>query len=142
MKVFIVFLGLLVLNVSYLSYQGDMEKFVREQAFLKFTAEECAAGAALMLNEDEYGQGEVVFDYVEARLYAENHLRYVAENSKLEGVLNCELIFQDDQTGYDNGQDSVPSVTATVTLETKDIFRMPLISVTEISRSSRYEWKE
>lgn len=142
MKVFIVFLGLLVINVSYLIYQGDMEKFVREQAFLKYAAEECAAGAALMLNEDEYGQGEIVFDYEEARQYAENHLQYVQKKSNIEGTMVCELSFQDDQTGYGSSNDEIPSVTATVTLETEDVFRMPVITVTEIRRSSRYEWKE
>jgi len=47
MKVFIVFLGIFLINISFLSYQGDMGRYVRCQAFLKAVAEECAAGSAL-----------------------------------------------------------------------------------------------
>lgn len=139
MKIFIVFLGLLVINVSYLSFQGDMEKFVREQAFLKFTAEECAAGAAMLLEEREYGQGKVVFNYEEGQRYADNYLNYVKEKSKLRGALLCELSFEDDLTGYNGSLNSIPAVTAVVKLETEDIFELPVITMTKIQRSARYE---
>lgn len=139
MKIFIVFLGLLVINVSYLSFQGDMERFVREQAFLKVTAEECAAGAALLVEEREYGLGRVVFQYEEGQRYAENYLTYVKDKSKLEGDLVCLLTFEDDQTGYENSQNPIPAVTAAVILKTEDIFKLPFITLTEIQRSARYE---
>ena len=40
MKVLIVFLGLFVIQASFVSYQGDMTRYMARQAELKFMAEE------------------------------------------------------------------------------------------------------
>lgn len=140
MKVFIVFIGLLVINVSCLIYQGDMENFMRKQAFLKFTAEECSAGAATLIVEEEYGKGRVVFDYEACQQYVDEHIQYVGEKSKLTGTLFCRLTFEDDHIGYNRENvNGIPAVNATVKLETEDLFRLPMITLTEINRSARYE---
>ena len=140
MKIFIVFIGLLVINVSYLSYQGDMENFVRKQAFLKFTAEECSAGAATLIVEEEYAAGRIVFNYEEGQKYADDYINYVKEKTKLKGTLSCSLTFEDDNLGYNiENLGNIPAVNAVVRYETEDIFRLPLITLTEIERSARYE---
>jgi hypothetical protein len=134
MKVFIVFLGIFLINVSFLSYQGDMGRYVRCQAFLKAVAEECAAGAALYYDEAAYSEGQLRFYSDEGRKYIE----YIIEESKKEMPLpvcsgiTYEAVFQDE--GVD-----IPSVTVELTAETEDLFRLPFLEVTEIKRAAKYE---
>ena len=115
-----------------------MENFVRKQAFLKFTAEECSAGAATLIVEEEYAEGRMVFNYEAGQKYADDYISYVKEKTKLEGTLSCSLTFEDDNIGYNNSN-SIPAVNAVVRYETEDIFRLPMITLTEIERSARYE---
>jgi hypothetical protein len=151
MKVFIVFLGLLIINVSFLSYQGDMGRYVRCQAFLKAVAEECAAGAALYYDEDAYSDGKMRFYYEEGRKYIEYIIAESGKESPLPGGsdITYEVEFQDDYLGYENGSGSpgggaadsegIPSVTVELTAETEDLFRLPFLAVTEIKRAAKYE---
>ena len=139
MKVFIVFMGLLIINVSFLSYQGDLDHYVRCQAFLKAVAEESAAGAALYYDEEAYSAGTFQFDYEESR----NYIGYFIEESKKEtplppdSVITYEVSFQDDLLGYEDEDN--PSVTVRITAEAGDLFRLPFLEVTEIKRAARYE---
>lgn len=145
MKVFIVFMAVFVINVSFLSYQGDMGRYVQSRNFLKAVAEECAAGAALYYDRDAYGTGEFSFSYEEGRRYIE----YILENGMISAPLpkgssiSYEVIFQDDRLGYDDetehGGSEVPSVTVTLTARTKDLFALPFLEVSEIIRAARYE---
>ncbi len=134
MKVFIVFLGIFMINISFLSYQGDMGRYVRCQAFLKAVAEECAAGAALYYDEDAYSEGQLCFYRDEGRKYIE----YIIEESKKEMPLpvgsgiTYEAVFQDEGT-------EIPSVTVELTAATEDLFRLPFLEVEEIKRAAKYE---
>ncbi|MBK5263178.1 MAG: hypothetical protein JJE17_11530 [Peptostreptococcaceae bacterium] len=117
-----------------------MENFVRKQAFLKFTAEECAAGAATLIVDEEYAEGRIVFNYEAGQSYADEYIKYVKEKTKLKGTLSCSLAFEDDNIGYNiKNVESIPAVNAVVRFETEDIFRLPMITLTEIERSARYE---
>lgn len=139
MKVFIVFLGLLLINVSFLSYQGDLGRYTRCQMFLKAAAEECAAGAALYYDEAAYAEGKFQFRYDDGRELIE----YLMQESRREMSLPCgsiltyEVLFQDDNTGYEEG--SIPSVTVEITAVTGDLFRLPFLEVHEIKRAAKYE---
>lgn len=151
MKVFIVFLGLLIINISFLSYQGDMGRYVRCQAFLKAVAEECAAGAALYYDEGAYSDGKMRFYYEEGRKYIE----YIIAESDKESPLpqgsdvTYKVEFQDDYLGYESGEsttgggaagtEGIPSVTVELTAETGDLFHLPFLAVTEIKRAAKYE---
>jgi hypothetical protein len=153
MKVFIVFLGLFIINVSFLSYQGDLGRYVRCQTFLKAVAEECAAGAALYYDEAAYSDGQLRFYYEEGRKYIE----YLIEESKRgmplpqDSEITYEVEFQDDYLGYENGngtgtvsggaveREGNPSVTVELTAETEDLFRLPFLEGREIKRAARYE---
>lgn len=148
MKVFIVFMGLLIINVSFLSYQGDLGRYIRCQIFLKAVAEECAAGAALYYDEPAYAEGRFRFHYEESRKYIE----YILEGSKEEmplpsdSIITYEAVFQDDHLGYEGNsgegvgfEPCIPSVTVELTAETEDLFRLPFIEVTEITRAAKYE---
>lgn len=156
MKVFIIFFGLLIINISFLVYQGDMGRYVRCQIFLKAVAEECAAGAALYFDETAYADGRLMFTYEEGKKYIE----YIVEKSKgkmplpKESIISYEVEFQDDFLGYESdsspensegsgiGKDEGernPSVTVELTVATEDLFRLPFLTVTEIIRAARYE---
>lgn len=134
MKVFIVFLGIFLINITFLSYQGDMGRYVRCQAFLKAVAEECAAGAALYYDEDSYAEGKMRFYKDEGRKYIE----YIIEESGKEMPLPAgsdityEAVFQDEGA-------EIPSVTVELTAATEDLFRLPFLKVTEIKRAAKYE---
>lgn len=156
MKVLIIFFGILLINISFLVYQGDMGRYVRCQSFLKATAEECAAGAALYHDEYAYSDGQLKFYYEEGKRYIE----YIIEESKAEMPLpqdsgiTYEVLFQDDFLGYEPdpnietgggtgiGTDKTemnPSVTVELTAATEDLFRLPFLSVTELKRAAKYE---
>jgi hypothetical protein len=134
MKVFIVFLGILLINVSFLSYQGDMGRYTRCQAFLKAVAEECAAGAALYYDEPAYAEGQLRFYRDEGRKYIE----YIIEESQKEMPLptgsgiSYEAVFQDEGV-------EIPSVTVELTAATEDLFRLPFLEIKEIKRAAKYE---
>jgi len=131
MKIFIVFAALLLVNVWALSYQGDIGRYTHVQTLLKATAEECAAGAALFLNEETYAEGRIEFDREAGQKYADAYLAYTVGKIKNIDVksYNCSLSFDDDNC----------SVTARITLTTGDVFRLPFLSVTRIQRESKYE---
>lgn len=139
MKVFIVFLGLFVINVSFLSYQGDLGRYTRCQTFLKAVAEECAAGAALYYDEAAYSDGQLRFCYEEGRAF----IGYLVEESKTEmplpidSIITWEVYFQDDYLGYE--EEEIPSVTVEITATTKDLFHLPFLEVKQIKRASKYE---
>ena len=140
MKVFIIFLGMLIINISFMSYQGDMGRYIQCQAFLKAVAEECAAGAALYYDEAAYSDGWFQFSYEEGHKYID----FIIDKSKKkmplpeDSILSYEAFFEDDASGYesDNG---TPSVTVEITAVTKDIFSLPFIEVTQVERAAKYE---
>lgn len=140
MKVFIIFLGMLIINMSFLSYQGDMGRYIRCQAFLKAVAEECAAGAAIYYNESAYSDGWFQFSYEEGQ----KHIDFIIDKSKKEmnlpdnSILTHEVFFEDDALGYESDNE-IPSVTVVITAETEDLFSLPFINVTQVERASKYE---
>lgn len=155
MKVFIVFFALLIINISFLTYQGDMGRYVRCQAFLKAVAEECAAGAALYYDEDAYSDGRFCFRQEEGLRYIEFILQESGKQMPLPhgSTIAYEVLFQDDAVGYQDdrgsgpsggGPDgelgsSNPSVTVELKAATGDLFRLPFLKVTEIKRRAKYE---
>lgn len=140
MKVLIIFLGLLALDVCFMSYQGDIEKFVRQQAMLKFMAEECAASAATFLDTEKFAEGDIVFDYVEGKRYTEEFIEFTKEKVGWEGTVSFDLVYEDDLQGYqmENVEEN-PAVIAHLTLEAEDLFRLPFLTLTKMERSTRYQ---
>ena len=153
MKVFIVFCGLLIVNLSFLSYQGDMGRYIQSQNYLKAVAEESAAGAALYYNESAYSEGEFYFRYEEGQKYID----YIINESRSEmpllkdSEISYEVKFQDDFMGYqesnsddkhgreNDSEENIPSVTVSITADTEDMFHLPFIEVTKIKRTAKYE---
>ena len=141
MKVFLVFFGLLIVNVSFMVYMGDMSVYVHDQKTLKAVCEECAAGAALILDEDEYAEGRLVFDEDACYGYAEDHIAYALKSTGMAGDdFECSLTFEDDERGYSEGNtERYPSVVCRVSVDTGEIFHTPGLSLTRLERTAKYE---
>ncbi len=168
MKIFIVFLAILILNISFLTFQGDMGRYLRTQNTVKAIAEECGAGAALFFEASEFADGYLVANTGEAL----KHITYIIDNSKsisalaLSGKADWQADFFDDSLVSrtylngelvraipftfpyyyrdDKGQEIVvkgPSVIVTISLATEDFFRLPFLESRELARSAMYELK-
>lgn len=168
MKLFIVFLAIVLLNISFLTYQSDLSRYLHMQSTIKAIAEECGAGAALFFKTPEFADGYLVSEVDEAIKHIEFILLNVKETAGFTNMTEIwyEVAFFDDSLlskTYRNGllqravpftfpfyySDSqgkeiriiAPSVVVTLNISTKDIFRLPFLEVTEIRRSAMYELK-
>lgn len=101
MKVFIVFIALLIVNMTFITYQGDLNRYVRLQTFMKAVAEEAAAGAALYYDEVAYSNGSMVINREEGEKYIEYLLTRAEQTLDLkEGEsLTAEMEVMDDGSG-------------------------------------------
>lgn len=141
MKSFLVSLGIIIFGICGLIYQTDMNNYLIISANLKALTEECAAAAAISLEEDEeaLSEGEIIFD----RDLAERNVNYLVEYNKQS--MKC----------YSNGQLSLVSLdfyepidenenySCTVKLKFRsncDLFRLDSVSKYEIEHESCYEW--
>jgi len=133
MKVFLVFMGILFINLSFLAYNGDMAQFEKMQLFLKATAEDCAAGASLYYDEEKYSKGEWCIREDEAGKYIVTQVKYAEE--KLNKAYSGRIEYQ---VSYDEKEVQVKLCYRSE----KDLFRLPFLSVSEVSRTAKYEWKD
>ncbi len=148
MKVFIVFIGLLVLFASAMSYQSDLGRYIVLQNDLKALAEESAAGAALYFDELAYAEGELCFNQEEGGQYVDYLvIQFMKEKSIDDGKLSYEICFQDDLAGYSEPawegvsgyKAGIPSVTIRFTYVADDFFRLPFLEVRSVTRMACYE---
>lgn len=140
MKVFIIFIALLIANVTFISYQGDLNRYVRLQTYLKAVAEEAAAGAALYYDEVAYSHGSMVINREEGQKYIEHLLARAGQTLDLkEGEsLNAGIEILDDSNGAADRGIS-PAVTVTLHLTVTDLFRLPFLTKEQVVRSAKYE---
>jgi len=150
MKVFIVFLAMMLVLTSFIAFSADMDRYVRLQAHLKALAEECAAGAALFTDESRYAEGDMVIDYD----YAYAYTGFMADMSIAGdppfrgGEIRPEIIIFDDEKGY-SGIEAYGlrkrKPTVVVTLEyvsPRDIFRLPFLTEYTVTRTATYQWED
>ena len=130
MKVLLVFMALLSLNLMFLTYQSDMNQYNRQQALLKSVAEECAAGAALFFDEEEFSLGFLKFNREESEKYV-NHILSQRFHEPFQ------VSYEIDYCEYPDTQR--PGVAVTLTLTGTDWFRLGFLSVKEIKRKAFYE---
>ncbi|NLP29845.1 MAG: hypothetical protein GX363_01800 [Clostridiales bacterium] len=137
MKVFIVFIGLLILNVTFITYQGDLNRYVQLQNYLKAVAEECASGASLYYDEEAYSEGLMVINRVEAIKYVEDRVGRAFDSLNLEEKesLSYDIEIIDDSSG----ESLSPYVIVTLRLNTNDLFRLSFLKVNRVVRSAKYE---
>lgn len=148
MKPFIVFLALLIVNVSFLSFHSDMTRYEKLQVYLKAAAEEAACGGALFQDEEAYGRGVLAIKENEAQ----NYVNFVMEQTESElqksiaGKVEYEVEIFDDQRGYDRCEEyglkpGTPAVRVSMLVTCRDLFRLPFLRVEQIRRSSVYQWQ-
>jgi hypothetical protein len=166
MKVLIVFFSILIINISFLIYQGDLGRYLRAQNTVKAVAEECGAGAALFFDQSAYSEGYLIADKEEAL----KHIAYILDTPAVKEMLKqgeltlSKALFFDDSgksSTFVNGtlvsessftypyhfvdelgKDILirePSVVVTITVPTEDLFRLPFLEVRSITRSALYE---
>lgn len=141
MKIFFVFLGLMIANVTFLSYQSDFSRYLELQTMLKALAEDCAAGAALYYEEEEYSRGFFVIQEEEAIQFVEAQVNQATRLLSQEAgeTLSYEMVIHDDRSFDLDRETSSPSVMVTIRLDTEDLFRLSFLKVDHIVRSSKYE---
>jgi hypothetical protein len=147
MKTLLVFLGLLLICAGFVFYQNDMGRYMRAQTALKALAEECAAGAALYFDEEAYAVGRMIFNEAESRAYIAHMLAtsgVPAPDAKAAGPVAADIFFYDDRGAYGGsagpfGVISHPSVVVRLRVATKDVFRLPFLTVTALEREAMYE---
>ena len=107
MKIFIVFAGLLLVNISILSFKTDFGKYAYLHRALDNIAFECVGIAALG------GDGD------EAQRYANELLEYTVKNFGNINVrsYSCEVYFEDE------------SVVALIRMDVENLFRFPFSPV-------------
>lgn len=129
MKGFIVFMAFLLIFASAMVYATDSNNYVRLQKHLKALAEECASGAILMKDEDETNrQNRYVINMEAAEAYV-NQLTGRVANITASAITYPAFGISD------------AAVKVTVNWSGPDIFRLPFISVTNVSSFSVYEAK-
>jgi hypothetical protein len=139
MKVFIVFLGLLILNVSFITYHGDLNRYVRLQVYLKALAEEAAAGVAMYYDEDAYGSGAMIINRTEGEKYLNSLLKNAEKKLRIEGgSLTAAVEVFDDGDGA-SAMGISPWVTVTLGLTVPHLFRLTFLNREQVVRSARYE---
>lgn len=147
MKIFVVFLAILLLNVSYLSQSADLDRYSLLQRQLKVLAEEGACGAALFRDEDEYALGRLCVDRQAAEAYLDFLLanqRSLTETDPSATVEGHIEVF-DDASGYGDADrygisGASPAVVVELEWSGEDLFRLPFVSVTRLRRSATYQW--
>ncbi|MEA4988160.1 MAG: hypothetical protein VB095_08880, partial [Anaerovorax sp.] len=120
------------INLSFLIYNGDMAHYEKIHLFLKATAEDCAAGAALYYDEEEYSKGEWCIEENEANKFISSQVKLAEETLKkaYNGSLEYEVT-------YDTAE-----VTVKLYYEMEnDLFRLPFLSINKVSRVAKYEWR-
>ena len=132
MKILIVFFALTILNTSFLIYQTDMNSYIRENTYIKATAEECAAGASLFYDEEALSEGYYMFDRDEC----EKYVQYMIEQSfpDMENIV-YEIIY------YDGPGTPDPGIEVTISSKDKDRFRLSFLEQYRIKRGAYYEYE-
>ena len=123
MKVLIVFSAFLMIFSMFMVYTADMNKYISIQKDLKSLAEDCAEAGALTIDENTQ-----MIDKKEADKSAEA----ILSGSVFGGSVVIERSgLTKDARGYE----------LTLLLTSKDIFRLPFLTITEIRRTSEYAWE-
>lgn len=108
MKVLITGTAIILLNIFFLTYQQDIDKYIRAETQLKAIAEECAAGSALYCEKKREGlEGKIIANPTEMIKYVEYIITYSLnlnnnlkpkDESYIKDIDYYLYIFDDTQT--------------------------------------------
>lgn len=149
MKTFIVFLALILVFTSFLCYTSDLDRYVKLQNHLKALAEDCACGSSLFADENEYSEGRLVIDESSALRYTDFLTREAVRNMPplADGHISAKVTIYDDAKGYEGAaaygfKSGLPGAVVTLTYSGHDMFRLPFLKVTQVTRTAVYQWEE
>lgn len=139
MKVFMIFIALLIINTSFMTYHCDLNNYTKLQAYMKALAEDAAAGAALYYDEEAYGNGIMIINKIEGEKFISDLLTQA--DTRLGLVGNESLSFDFDIVDHRGEENLIlpPSVTVTIKFTGRELFRLPFLNHNLLVRSARYE---
>ena len=150
MKIFIVFLAMMLVLTSFIAFSADLDRYMKLQGHVKALAEECAAGASLFTDETRYAAGDMVIDHDDAIAY----VAFLCDASITGdppfrgGVIGYSMEIFDDEKGY-TGLDRYglrkhkPTVAVSLIYTSpRDLFRLPFLSAYSVSRTATYQWED
>ena len=124
MKVFIVFLALVLVFSMYLVYLQDMNSYIQDQKLLKMLAEDCAEAGALTIDERT------------ERIDKSQAIKAASE------ILRSSRIFPKGSIAISSCRVTEDGRGFEVELTYKVVFfRLPFIEVSEMRRVSEYVWE-
>ncbi|NCB41081.1 MAG: hypothetical protein EOM59_00420 [Clostridia bacterium] len=149
MKVLIVFFAMLIINVSFLSFNSDLNRYVKLQIHLKALAEESASGASLFNDIEAYSNGVLSIDEEAASDYTNFLIETALERDAIfrRGNISANIVYFDSIKGYEGLQsykiqNENPAVVVTLTYFGDDLFRLPFVCVDTVSRTATYQWED
>ena len=124
MKIFIVFLALVLVFSMFLSYVQDMNVYMQVQRHLKTLSEDCAEAGALTI--DRYAAG----------IDREEAVKAAGE------ILSSSALFPPGTVDLEQAEVTAGGRGFCVTLRyERAFFRLPYIDITSVSRTSEYVWE-
>ncbi len=132
MKVFIVFLALVMVFSAALIFSSDISEYVRLQKRLKVLAEDCAEAAALCVDKEaSEASGTLVIDIARGRAAAEELCKKAAGTGAFGK--NADISVKISPYGRFG-------VRAELVFSGRDLFRSVFLRRSSFSRSAAYEW--
>lgn len=97
MKNLIITAGALLLMLTIMSYQFQLNSLLREKENLKFAVDEVASSAGLCFDEERFGDGSLSFDREKAKRKAEEIIRLNLMQNEDETPVSCKIEFFDEE---------------------------------------------
>ena len=148
MKVFIVFLALMIVFMGFMVYGSDMNAVMSRRLHLKALAEDCAAGCCLSLDEEAYSEGLLVINRADAEELTEYLVQEAKENMPpfARGDISASVLIFDDEKGYSGREEygiksDIPSAVVKLVYESGDMFRLPFLELKKLERTAVYSWE-
>lgn len=98
MKIWVIFLALLLINTSFFVYNSDMNRYVLLQENLKTLAADCAQGGVMYYDESAFSEGYYVIREEDGLAYMNHILRKNKKsvNPFFSSEVNSRIYFFDD----------------------------------------------
>ncbi len=137
MKTFLVFLAFLIVFSACLVYQSDSNNYMLLQKWLKATAEEAAAGGALMIDDKSYEEKRYIINFTDASRYVLFTAKYAKSN--ISPLKNGSL----GVTTWRLSDTQIKAVVSWQSFNGYRLFRLPFIKSPDyVSAMSVYEVKQ
>lgn len=91
MKVFLTFLALVIVNINAMIFHDDLRACRGLQNLLDTAAENCAQGAAMYFDREEYAEGYLSFDEDEILDYMEHVRQSCLEKAGSQRILQLQM---------------------------------------------------